>query len=328
MTSVFRLNLLAVLIGFLIDMAAGDPPGIPHPVVWIGRLISFSEKALRARFPKTPEGERRAGAVMAVLVPVLSAAVAGAILFIARRIHPLVYLAAASVMCWQIFAARCLQTEAARVVERLEREGLDAAREQVGMLVGRDTGSLTEEQVLKAAVETVAENTSDGVIAPLFWMMLAGPAGGIFYKAVNTMDSMVGYKNDKYLHYGRWAARLDDAVNFLPARLSALGMIAAASLLGMDGKNALRIWRRDRRNHASPNSAQTESVCAGALGVQLGGNASYFGKLYEKPTIGDPTRSVERSDVSRSCRLMYGASVFWLVIFELIGLFLILGGGV
>ena len=327
MTSVFRLNLLAVLIGFLIDLAAGDPPGIPHPVVMIGRLISASEKRLRARFPKTPEGERRAGAVMAAAVPLVSTAVAGAVLYAARRIHPLVYLAVASVMCWQIFAARCLQTEAARVVERLEREGLPAAREQVGMLVGRDTGSLTEEQVLKATVETVAENTSDGVIAPLFWMMLAGPAGGIFYKSVNTMDSMVGYKNDKYLHFGRCAARLDDAVNYLPARLSALGMIAAASFLGMDGRNALRIWRRDRRNHASPNSAQTESVCAGALGVQLGGNASYFGKLYEKPTIGDAARRVERSDVGRTCRLMYGASVFWLAVFELIGLFLILRGG-
>ncbi len=327
MTSVFRLNLLAVLIGFLIDLAAGDPPGIPHPVVMIGRLISASEKRLRARFPKTPEGERRAGAVMAAAVPLVSTAVAGAVLYAARRIHPLVYLAVASVMCWQIFAARCLQTEAARVVERLEREGLPAAREQVGMLVGRDTGSLTEEQVLKATVETVAENTSDGVIAPLFWMMLAGPAGGIFYKSVNTMDSMVGYKNDKYLHFGRCAARLDDAVNYLPARLSALGMIAAAPFLGMDGRNALRIWRRDRRNHASPNSAQTESVCAGALGVQLGGNASYFGKLYEKPTIGDAARRVERSDVGRTCRLMYGASVFWLAVFELIGLFLILRGG-
>jgi len=327
MTSVFFLHLLAIAIGFLIDCFAGDPPGLPHPVVWIGRLISFLEKRLRARFPKTDRGELWAGCVMAAAVPLLSGAAAFLLLFVSYRIHPLFFLALASLMCWQIFAARCLQTEAMKVVACLEREGLSAARRQVGMLVGRDTGSLSEEQVLKAAVETVAENTSDGVIAPLFWMVLGGPAGGIFYKAVNTMDSMVGYKNDKYLYFGRCAARLDDAVNYLPARLSALGMIAAAFLLGMDGKNARRIWRRDRRNHASPNSAQTESVCAGALGVRLGGDASYFGQLHKKPTIGDADRAIQRADVGRSCRLMYGASVFWLVLFEAVGFCLVFLGG-
>lgn len=327
MTSMLGFRLLAIAAGFLIDFAAGDPPGLPHPVIWIGRLISLLERKLRARFPKTDRGELWAGRVMAAAVPIVSTGIACLLLFIARRIHPLLYLALAALLCWQIFAARCLQTEALKVVSCLERDGLDAARRQVGMLVGRDTGSLSEEQVLKAAVETVAENTSDGVIAPLFWMVLAGPAGGIFYKAVNTMDSMVGYKNERYLRFGRCAARLDDAVNYLPARLSALGMIAAAWLLGLDGKNAWRIWRRDRRNHASPNSAQTESVCAGALGVQLGGDASYFGQLHKKPTIGDADRPVERADVARSCRLMYGASVLWLCLFEAIGLCLVFLGG-
>jgi len=188
------------------------------------------------------------------------------------------------------------------------------------MLVGRDTENLSEQQVIKAAVETVAENTSDGVIAPLFWMMLGGPVFGFMYKAINTMDSMVGYKNDRYLYFGRIPAKLDDIVNYIPARLSALGMIAAAAIAGFDGKNAARIWKRDRRKHASPNSAQTESVCAGALHIQLAGNAYYFGKLYEKPFIGDPDRAVEQEDIPRSCRLMYGTSVFLLVIFELIGL--------
>ena len=177
--------------------------------------------------------------------------------------------------------------------------------------------------MVRATVETVAENTSDGVVAPLFWMALLGAVGGLFYKAVNTMDSMVGYKNDKYLHFGRFAAKMDDVANFIPARLSGLAMVAAAFLLKLDGPNAWRIWRRDRRNHASPNSAQTESACAGALGVQLGGNASYFGRLYKKPTIGDPLRPIERADVDRACRLMYGTSALLLAVY---GLLLLLGG--
>jgi len=214
-------------------------------------------------------------------------------------------------------------TESKKVVTALQREGLDAGRRQVAMLVGRDTQDLTEAQVIKATVETVAENTSDGVIAPLCWMIVGGAVGGLFYKAVNTMDSMVGYKNDKYLYFGRWAAKLDDAVNFVPARLSALAMIGAAFLLKLDGPNAWRIWRRDRRNHTSPNSAQCESACAGALGVQLGGSASYFGKLYEKPTIGDPDRPIEGADVDRACKLMYGTSVLLLLAY---GVILLLGG--
>ncbi len=188
------------------------------------------------------------------------------------------------------------------------------------MLVGRDTAELTETQVAKAAIETVAENTSDGVIAPMFYLMIGGPVLGFVYKAINTMDSMLGYKNDKYINFGRCAAKVDDAANFLPARLSALGMIAAAALTGFDGKNAARVWRRDRRKHASPNSAQTESVCAGALHIQLAGNAFYFGKLYEKPFIGDPDRPVEAADISRSCRLMYGTSVILLLVLEAAGL--------
>lgn len=182
-------------------------------------------------------------------------------------------------------------------------------------MVGRDTAELSETAVIKATVETVAENTGDGVIAPLFWMVIGGPVLGFAYKAINTMDSMVGYKNDKYLYFGRCAAKLDDVVNYIPARLTALGMMAVASLLGFDSKNALRIWKRDKRKHASVNSAQTESTCAGALHIELAGNAYYFGKLYEKPFIGDSDRPIEREDIDRSCRLMYGVSVFLLVVF-------------
>ena len=326
--NLWLLTLAAILAGFGIDCLLGDPVWVlPHPVILIGRLISACEKALRRRFPQTPKGELAAGAVMAIFVPLASAGIAFVILWLCALLHPLVYFAVCTLMCWQIFAARCLQQEAAKVVRCLETDGLEAGRTQVGMLVGRDTDQLTEAQVLRATVETVTENTSDGVIAPLFWMMLGGPVGGFFYKAINTMDSMVGYKNEKYLYFGRWAAKLDDAVNFLPSRLSALGMILAASLLGFDGRQAARIWKRDRRKHASPNSAQTESVCAGALHLQLGGAASYFGTVHEKPTLGDPDRPIERADVARTCRLMYGTSVFWLLTFEALSLLLYFFGG-
>lgn len=327
MNHIWLITLAAIFAGFLVDCALGDPVWfITHPIILIGRLISRSEKFLRKVFPKTDKGELAAGAVMAVFVPLVSAAVSFGILYVCWLIHPVLYFVICSMMCWQILAARCLQQEAYKVVDRLEKEGLPAARTQVGMLVGRDTDQLTEAQVLKATVETVAENTSDGEIAPLFWMFLGGPVGGFFYKAVNTMDSMCGYKNEKYLYYGRCAAKLDDVVNFIPARLSAIGYILSAPLFGYDGKNAARIWKRDRRNHASPNSAQTESACAGALHIQLGGPASYFGTMHDKPTLGDPDRPIERADVARSCRLMFGASVFWLAVFEAISLLIYFGG--
>ena len=315
--NLYALTALSVFAGFGLDCLLGDPLSRLHPVVLMGKLISLFEKQLRPRFPQTPPGERTAGTIMALAVPLISAGAGLLLLYLAWRVHPWAYCAVSAFLCWQCFAARCLMTEAKKVVTCLEKEGLSAGRRQVGMLVGRDTDSLTEMQVVKAAVETVAENTSDGVVAPLFWMALFGAAGGLFYKAVNTMDSMVGYKNDRYLHFGRFAARLDDAVNYIPARLSGLCMVGAACLLGLDGKGAWRIWRRDRRNHASPNSAQTESACAGALGVQLGGSASYFGKLYEKPTIGDARRPIERADVDRACRLMYGATALALALYAL-----------
>ena len=321
--SLYGLTALSVFAGFGLDCLLGDPLSAAHPVVLMGKLISFLEKRLRARFPKTPRGERTAGLVMALCVPLVSAGAGLLLLYLAWRVHPWAYFAVSAFLCWQCFAARCLMTEAKKVITCLETQGLAAGRRQVAMLVGRDTENLTEEQVIKAAVETVAENTSDGVVAPLLWMALFGAAGGLLYKAINTMDSMVGYKNDRYLHFGRAAAKLDDGANYIPARLSALAMIGAAFLLKLDGQGAWRIWRRDRRNHASPNSAQTESACAGALGVRLGGNARYFGQLYEKPTIGDPRRPIERADVHRACNLMYGTSGLLLAAY---GLLLLLGG--
>lgn len=325
--TLWQLTLLSVLLGFLIDCVLGDPVWLPHPVVLIGKLISLSEKALRKLFPKTGRGAFTAGLIMAILVPVLSAGVSFGILLGLYRLSPWAYFAMSSIMCWQCFAAKCLAAEAKKVVSALETNGLEAGRKQVSMLVGRDTEHLSEAQVLKATVETVAENASDGVIAPMLYMLLFGAVGGFFYKAINTMDSMVGYKNDRYLYFGRAAAKLDDAANFLPARLSALSMIAVAPVLKLDGKNAFRIWKRDRRKHASPNSAQTESVAAGALHIELAGPASYFGKVVEKPTLGDPDRPIEKADVGRTSKLMYGASILILVLLEAILLSLAFFGG-
>ena len=325
--TLWQYTLLSVLLGFLIDCVLGDPAKLPHPVVLIGKLISLSEKALRKAFPKTERGELAAGTVMAILVPIVSAGVSFLILFGLWKLSPWAYFAASSVMCWQCFAARCLEKEAKKVVKALETDGLEAGRKQIAMLVGRDTEQLSETQVLKATVETVAENASDGVIAPMLYMLLFGAVGGFFYKAVNTMDSMVGYKNDRYLFFGRAAAKLDDAANFIPSRLSALAMIAVSPMLRLDGRNALRIFLRDRRKHASPNSAETESVAAGALHIALAGPASYFGKVVEKPVIGDPDRPIERGDVKKTCALMYGASILLLVLFEAILLPLAFFGG-
>ena len=325
--NLWPLTLLSVLAGFFIDCILGDPAWLLHPVVLIGKLISLSEKVLRKLFPKTDRGAFCAGLLMAVLVPILSASVCFGILFGLYLLSPWAYFAMSSIMCWQCFAARCLAKEANKVTKALETEGLEAGRKRIAMLVGRDTQTLSEEQVLKATVETVAENASDGVIAPMLFMVLFGAVGGFFYKAVNTMDSMVGYKNDRYLYFGRAAAKLDDAMNFLPSRMSALAMIAVAPLVKLDGKNAFRIWKRDKRKHASPNSAQTESVAAGALHVELAGPASYFGKLVEKPAIGDDDRPIERADVKRTNRLMYGASLLLLILFEAILLPIAFFGG-
>ena len=325
--NLWPLTLLSVLAGFFIDCILGDPAWLLHPVVLIGKLISLSEKVLRKLFPKTDRGAFCAGLLMAVLVPILSASVCFGILFGLYLLSPWAYFAMSSIMCWQCFAARCLAKEANKVTKALETVGLEAGRKRIAMLVGRDTQTLSEEQVLKATVETVAENASDGVIAPMLFMVLFGAVGGFFYKAVNTMDSMVGYKNDRYLYFGRAAAKLDDAMNFLPSRMSALAMIAVAPLVKLDGKNAFRIWKRDRRKHASPNSAQTESVAAGALHVELAGPASYFGKLVEKPAIGDDDRPIERADVKRTNRLMYGASLLLLILFEAILLPIAFFGG-
>lgn len=313
-------TLAAVVAGFLLDLLIGDPHWLYHPVRLVGLLISGAEKVLRRIFPETERGERIAGVfLIAVVSGVTTAAVAG-LLYLAGKWSPIAAFVLEVILCYQLFAVRALKDESMKVYRELVKPDLEGARRAVSMIVGRDTESLTAEGVTKAAVETVAENTSDGIIAPMFYMIIGGPVLGWLYKSINTMDSMVGYKNEKYLNFGRYAAKLDDAVNFIPARLSAGMMIAASGLIGLDAGQALRIFRRDRLNHASPNSAQTEAVMAGALHVQLAGDAWYFGKLYKKKTIGDAGRSVEPEDIRRANRLLYAASILSLAVFGLVRL--------
>lgn len=301
---------LPLPLGFVLDLCFGDPHWMPHPVRAIGWLIARLEKTLRAVFPKTEHGELAGGICLAVLVPLLSCGAAYLLLWGAYAVHPWLWFALETLLCYQLLAAKSLRVESMKVYRRLCAHDLPGARKAVSMIVGRDTQSLTEEGVTKAAVETVAENTSDGEVAPLLFLALGGAPLGLFYKAVNTMDSMVGYKNERYLYFGRAAAKLDDVLNWIPARLSALLMIVSAFLLGMDGRNAARIYRRDRRKQASPNSAQTEAACAGALRVELAGDAYYFGKLHHKPALGDALRPVCPQDIPRANRLLYATS-FW-----------------
>ena len=302
-----REGMMALLLGVFLDLLIGDPHCFYHPIRLVGNLISITEKGLRAVFPKTGQGEKTAGVFLSVIVCSVTAGAVAAVLYLAGKIHPYLHLAVMALFCYWMLAAKSLKDESMKVYRELKKEDLKAASRAVSMIVGRDTSVLDAAGVTRAAVETIAENTSDGVIAPMLYTAIGGPVLGFVYKAVNTMDSMLGYKNDKYMYFGRFAARLDDVVNFIPARISAYLMIAAAFIGGrqFDGKNAYHIFKRDRFNHASPNSAQTESVCAGALRVQLAGDAVYFGKLVKKKYIGDGLREIEYEDIKRANRLMY-----------------------
>ena len=300
----------AVLGGFVLDALFGDPAWLPHPVVYMGKAISKLEKFLRPRLPKTPQGELLGGAIVAFCLPVGTFLLTGLVCWGAARLHPLLGLAVQMFWCGQALAARGLVQESTNVYKELKKPDLPGARKAVSRIVGRDTAELTAEGVTKAAVETVAENASDGVIAPLLYMLIGGAPLALTYKAINTMDSMLGYKNEKYLYFGRVPAKLDDVANYIPSRLAGLLWVAAAAFTHNDAKGARKIWRRDRRRHASPNSAQTESACAGALGVQLAGPAYYFGQYYPKLTIGDALRPIEPEDILRANRMMYVASSF------------------
>ena len=269
------------------------------------------------------KNERLGGAVMAICVLIICGGVPFAILFFAYRLNYFFGIAIESVICYFMLAAKSLKQAGMSVYKPLKNGDVDGARKSVSMIVGRDTESLDDIGITKAAVETVAENTSDGVIAPLIYMAIGGGVLGCVYKAINTMDSMVGYKNDRYINFGRFAAKLDDIANYIPSRISAYLMIFASKIMGCNSRNAYRIFKRDSRNHASPNSAQTESVVAGALEIQLAGDAYYFGKLYKKPFIGDGIKPIKYDNIVDSIKLMYMTSVISAVLF--VGLKVVVG---
>ena len=312
-------HMSALALGWILDLIIGDPYRIPHPIRWIGRFIGFLERHLND--DKKDAGILRLrGLLIVAFVVLLPAVICAAVMFLVYRINVIAGVITEAVISCYMLACRSLYNESMRVYRALDKDDIDTSRKAVSMIVGRDTDLLDEGGIIRATVETVAENTSDGVIAPMFYLALGGPILGVIYKSVNTMDSMIGYKDIRYKDIGFFAARLDDILNFIPARLSAIMMIFAAFILGSDynGKNAVRIYKRDRLNHASPNSAQCESVCAGALGIKLAGPSSYFGKMVEKPYIGDESRAVEKDDIVKANRLMIITAVTAFVICELL----------
>ena len=324
-------HICAFVAGFILDLIFGDPHFLYHPVIAIGKLISLCEKRFLIDVQdgncvsgnssdsiemstddaaRVSDSNRKMGVKTVIIVITVTGVATGIMLTMAYVLNPVLGTIIEAFMTYQILAAKSLKTESMKVYKRLQDSGIESARNALSMIVGRDTQSLDEDHVIAAAVETVAENTSDGVIAPMIYLAIGGPVLGLMYKAINTMDSMIGYKNDKYIDFGRCAAKLDDVVNFIPSRISAFLMIISCVILGKDysAKNAFKIFKRDRFNHSSPNSAQTEAVCAGALGLRLAGDAYYFGKLVKKPYIGDKLRNIERADIIRANRLMYGAT--------------------
>lgn len=317
-------RLIALLLGFCFDLILGDPRRMPHPVRGMGYLIKIFERFLRRILPKTKAGELTGGVFLMVLVAGISTGITVLLRYLLGQVSGELVFAVDIILCYQLLATRSLRDESMKVFDALEQKDMAAARFAVSMIVGRDTDSLNETGIIKATVETVAENTSDGVIAPIIFLVLGGTPLGMFYKACSTMDSMVGYNNEKYQYFGRAAARLDDILNFIPARFSGFTMCIAAFFVGYDGKKAFKIFFRDRLKHKSPNSAHTEAACAGALGIELAGGGFYSGELVVKPLIGDSLREIEALDIPRSNRLMYATAIFTILIFCVVPLVIFL----
>lgn len=317
--------ILVAIGGFILDLILGDPHNWPHPVRWIGMLISKGEELIRKWLPKTKEGERVGGILLVIGVVGITVFISTLLIKVGGWINPWLGTLVEIILAYQILATKSLKDESMKVYKALEAGDLEGARYAVSMIVGRDTASLDEEGIAKATIETVAENTSDGIIGPLFYLVIGGVPLAFMYKAINTLDSMIGYKNEKYEYFGTFGAKLDDVVNYIPARISGYLMIFASGLCGMNLKGAYTIYKRDRYNHKSPNSAHTEAACAGALNIQLAGDAYYFGIKCEKPTIGDAIRHVEVEDIKRTNRLMYVTCIVGLILFILVRMLIVIG---
>lgn len=313
----FQWNIAALIVGFVLDLLIGDPEGWPHPVIWIGRYISFAEKKLRKRGGNL----RKSAVALNISTLLISMAASAAVLFVLYLLGKIWLFIGMCILSWWVLSAKCLAKEGSGVGRALSIS-LERGRKQVGRIVGRDTRELTQTEIIKATVETVAENTTDGVIAPMLYLLLGGPVLAMGFKAASTLDSMVGYLDEKYRDIGWFSAKLDDVLNWIPARLTGVLMCICAFPLGADGKNAFRIMKRDHANHLSPNCAWSESAVAGALHVQLGGTHMYFGKPIEKPTIGDDDRPIDIADIGRTNRLMFAAAALWALLLLALGVVL------
>lgn len=302
-------RILVLVLALVLDFGFGDPHGFPHLVIGIGKTVTWGERLLRGKFSRTPGDEQFAGTLLVFFVCFVSLGLSLLLKYCFTWIHLYAGMAFEVFLAWQCLALHALHAESTKVADKLKKNDLSAARQALSMIVGRDTANLDEAGICRATVETIAENSSDGVIAPLFYLAIGGAPLAVLYKAINTMDSMIAYKNKQYLNFGRTSAKLDDLANFLPSRITAILMIIVAPCVRLDGRNAYRIFKRDRFNHASPNSAQSEAATAGALGIQLGGSAYYFGKIIEKPSIGDKTRTISVDDIATTNLLLYATSL-------------------
>lgn len=312
-------SLYACLFGFMLDLVIGDPQWKLHPIRIIGKFIGVSEKFFRKRFPDSDQGKLIAGLCMTLTVAMMALLVPYLLLMLANQINPLVLFFLESIMCCFVFSTKALKTETMKIYKLLMSKKTEKSKEELSMIVGRDTKDLSEEGIIKATVETIAENTTDGVIAPMIFILIGGAPFAYFYKAVNTMDSMVGYKNDNYMFFGRYAAKLDDTLNYFPARFTANIMIFISCLLkSFDGENAKTIYKRDKLKHASPNAGHTEAVCAGALRIQLAGDASYFGVKIKKEFIGDPLEKIIPDHIVMANKLLYATAGMSIVVLSLL----------
>ncbi len=311
------MNIVSIYTGYILDIVFGDPYSLPHPVIYIGKFINYIEKIIRSIF-KTEKSLKIGGFFLNFIVVFTTYFVTDLIIKASSNINYYLYLVVNSLIIYTIFATKCLKDEAVKIYKVLKEDDIVKARKQLSYIVGRDTQDLSKDEIIRATVETVAENTVDGIIAPMMYIFIGGAPLGMMYKAVNTLDSMVGYKNDKYMNLGFASAKIDDLFNFIPARITACIMAVASLFLVFDFKGSIKVFIRDRKNHKSPNCAYPEGAVAGALGIQLGGTNIYFGQKVHKPTIGDKLRSIEADDILKTNRIMYLTSILSLIIFTFI----------
>ena len=307
------MNLLSIYTGYALDLIIGDPYSFPHPVRYIGKLISIVEKQIR-KITSSDKGLKIAGFFLWFIVVGATFGITTLVLQL-FKFNKLAYFIVNTILIYTTLATKCLKDESGKIYKVLKTGDLEKSRIQLSYIVGRDTKNLNEKEIVRATVETVAENTVDGIIAPLFYGFIGGAPLAMAYKAVNTLDSTVGYKNDKYYYLGFASAKIDDIANYIPARLGVILLPLGSLFTGFNFKDALKIGIRDRKNHKSPNCAFSEGAVAGALGIQLGGTNVYFGKEVYKPTIGDKTREIEIEDIVRTNKIMYSSSIISIIIF-------------